>query len=108
MKKETIEQIVKVANEVTKDQTRLKKSIAEINGAKNSHDLRRFLIQLIKRNFDNGNDKPLITLNEYVEYLFPDGTYWSEIRDLLTIAIYQKLHEEKIDIELPADEVEAE
>ncbi|PIY02808.1 MAG: type I-B CRISPR-associated protein Cas8b1/Cst1, partial [Bacteroidetes bacterium CG_4_10_14_3_um_filter_31_20] len=82
--------------------------ITRLNLAKRSFELRMFLLTLIKENFNKGNKKPLITIEEYVEYLFPDGTIWSEIRDLLLIAIYQKLHEKNISFEIEIPETELE
>ncbi|HMP26116.1 MAG TPA: hypothetical protein PKC76_18455 [Saprospiraceae bacterium] len=80
----------------------IKKSITRLNGTKSSHDIRYFLLKLTDQNYKEGNREPLFTLDEYVEYLFPDGVSWREIRDLLIIAIYQKLHEanKKIEVEL--------
>jgi len=84
----------------------IKKSMTRLNGAKSSNELRYFLLKLVSRNYDEGNKDPLFSLDEYVEYLFPDGSNWREIRDLLLIAIYQKLHEanKKVEIELAETE----
>jgi CRISPR-associated protein Cst1 len=37
-------------------------------------------------------------MNDYVKYLFPEDRNWSEVRDLILICIYQKLHENGISI----------
>lgn len=86
-------------------------SITNLNRQKSSNELRRYLLKLVasfnKKHGDN--PKPLISIEDYANYLFPDGTYWSEIRDLLLIAIYQRLHEmnKKMEIELVEEENDA-
>lgn len=86
----------------------IKKSMTRLNGAKSSQELRYFLLKLLGKNYQEGNVKPLFTIEEFIEYLFPDGTNWKEIRDLLLIAIYQKLHEisKKVEVELIENELE--
>ena len=111
MDKRTLEIIKSLADFITQDSDALKKSITRLNGMKNSYEVRQFLLYLISKNYREGNDKPLITLEDYVEYLFPDGASWREVRDLLLIAIYQKLHESNVslDIEYPEElDVESE
>lgn len=112
MNRKTIQKIEEISDFIIqkKDKDQIKKSITRLNSLRKSYELRSYLLSLIKENFNNGNEKPLITLQEYVEYLFPDGTIWSEIRDLLIISIYQKLHENgiKLEIELPELENEEE
>ena len=51
---------------------------------------------MIAANFVAGNNNPIVSVDDYVNYLFPDGSYWAEIRDLLLIAIYQELHERNL------------
>lgn len=86
----------------------IKKSMTRLNGAKSSQELRYFLLKQLAKNYQEGNEKPLFTIEEYVEYLFPDGTNWKEIRDLLLIAIYQTLHaaNKKLEVELIENELE--
>ncbi len=89
------------------DADKIKKAIVRINGFKKSPEFRQYILKLIAENYNMGNEKPLVTLTEYVDYLFPDGSYWSEIRNLMLIAIYQKLHELpdiKVEIETTDDE----
>ena len=35
---------------------------------------------------------------DYTDYLFPDTDSWKETRDVLLIAIYERLHDRNIDI----------
>jgi CRISPR-associated protein Cst1 len=106
MDKRTLFKIKELADFIIADSSddEIKKAITNINGQKSSNALRRYLLNLVasynKKHSDK--EKPLITVEEYADYLFPDGTYWNEIRDLLLIAIYQKLHEmnKAVDVEL--------
>lgn len=95
MNKYTIEKIKELADFILYDKSedQIKKALVRLNGLKSSSDFRLYLIKLIKDNYEAKNPNPLITLEQYVFYLFPDGTFWRDTRDLLIIAIYQKLHE---------------
>ncbi|MDD2962453.1 MAG: hypothetical protein PHQ65_13885 [Bacteroidales bacterium] len=104
MKKETIIKIKELASFLVREENAdtIKRRIKSLDGIKNASGLRRFILKdIISANYTDGNESPIISLEEYVNYLFPDGSYWAEIRDLLLIAIYQELHErELIDDEL--------
>jgi CRISPR-associated protein Cst1 len=112
MDKYTLTKIKELADYIIADSSdeEITKSITNINRQKSSNGLRRYLLKLVadfnKKHSDS--PKPLITIEDYTIYLFPDGTYWNEIRDLLLIAIYQKLHEmnKKVEVELPEEENE--
>jgi CRISPR-associated protein Cst1 len=96
MKKETITKIKELAVFLVReeDAEKIKKRIKALDGAKNAAGLRRFILKdVVAANYVEGNDKTIISVDDYVNYLFPDGSYWAEIRDLLLIAIYQELHE---------------
>lgn len=101
MKKETIDKIMILADFVV-DNTKeadLKKVLTRLNGIKSSSLLRKFLLKIVEQNFHDGNSEPIITVQDYTEYLFPEDNLWKEIRDVLLIAIYQKLHEKAIKVE---------
>jgi CRISPR-associated protein Cst1 len=110
MDKRTLAKIKELADFIITDNSddEITKSITNINKQKSSNELRRYLLKLVmdynKKHSDN--PKPLITVEDYADYLFPDGTYWNEIRDLLLIAIYQKLHELNKKVEVETDESE--
>ncbi|MDJ1500204.1 type I-B CRISPR-associated protein Cas8b1/Cst1 [Xanthocytophaga agilis] len=110
MDKKTIEKIKELADFIVidRDEDTIKKSITRLNGEKSSQGLRQYLLKLIADNYNKGVQKPLITLEEFVSYLFPDGTNWRELRDLLLIAIYQKLHETNIKVEVEITEEDTE
>ncbi|MFA8301451.1 MAG: hypothetical protein ACEPOV_14890 [Hyphomicrobiales bacterium] len=101
MKEQTIEKIKELASFIVNNQEKddIGKSVKKLNGIKNSGLLRRFILkEIIVKNYNCKNEKPIVTLEDYVEYLFPDGSSWMEIRDILLITIYQNLHEKGIDI----------
>jgi CRISPR-associated protein Cst1 len=99
MKKETINKIKELATFLVReeDADKIKKRINALNGTKSASELRRFLLkQAVNPNYSEGKENPIITIEDYANYLFPDGSYWAEIRDLLLIAIYQELHEKNL------------
>lgn len=96
MNKETLKQIEIIAETIIKDEGDIKKSLNRLKTSKYG-ELRSFIIKLIEKNYKAGNSM-LISMNDYVKYLFPEDRNWSEIRDLILICIYQKLHENGISI----------
>ena len=101
MDKYTIQKIKELSDFILNDKSddQIKKAIVRLNGLKSSGEFRGYLIKLIKDNYERKNPIPLITIEDYVFYLFPDGNYWKDTRDLLLISIYQKLHEMNLLIE---------
>lgn len=111
MKKETINKIKELAAFLVReeDADKIKKRIKALDGAKNASGLRRFILKdVVAANYVAGNDNAIVSVDDYVNYLFPDGSYWAEIRDLLLIAIYQELHERKLISEELKVELESE
>jgi CRISPR-associated protein Cst1 len=113
MKQETINKIKEMADFIFKANEDnihgIVKAIKKLNGVKTGYLLRRFVIRDIVAKFyetEKESEKSIITVEEYAEYLFPDSSSWSEMRDVLLIAIYQKLHEKniKLDIEQMDDD----
>ena len=102
MKKETIAKINQMADFIlqSNDDNGIKKAIKKLDAAKNSYMLRRFVIKdIVAKYYNENNEEAIVTVEDYAEYLFPDTESWKEIRDVLLIAIYQKLHEKNIVIE---------
>jgi CRISPR-associated protein Cst1 len=110
MEKRTVDKIKQLADFIVRnpDADFIKKCIKRISGAKRSFELRQFLLKLNTDNYLKDGSAPLITVEDYVEYLFPDGGNWTEIRDVLLIAIYQKLHEIHIAVDVEPIEEETE
>lgn len=108
MEKETIKKIMEIADFIIHDRSEddIKKLITKLNGAKQAYELRRFLLSLVAENYNNGNEKPLLSVKDYANYLFADGSNYREVRDVLLIAIYQKLHELNLKVEAPIEEEE--
>ncbi len=95
MDKRSIDKIKQVADfiVINRETDFITKSIKRLNGEKSPHGLRQFFVKLNSENYQKEADKALITVQDYAEYLFPDGGNWREVRDVLLIAIYEKLHE---------------
>lgn len=108
MEKRTIDKIIELAEFIVADRSDdfIKRSITRLSGANVNHKVRRHLLQLVEHGYKEHREQPILTLEEYVEYLFPDGANWREIRDLLLIAIYQKMHEYKIYTDTTLEEAE--
>lgn len=60
----------------------------------------------MKPNYEEGNDEAIVTVKDYVDYLFPDSDSWKEMRDVLLIAIYERLHKLKKKVEIEDNEQE--
>jgi CRISPR-associated protein Cst1 len=96
MNTETLKQIEVISEYIISDKDNIKKSINKLKTSKYG-ELRSFILKLIENNYKAGNPI-LISMHDYVKYLFPEDRNWSEIRDLLLICIYQKLHVNGISI----------
>ena len=109
MKNETIKKIEEIADFIftSNDESGIIKIIKKLNSVKNPYLLRRFfIVDIVSKNYNEGNDKTIVTLEEYCNYLFPDTSSWQEMRDVLLIALYQRLHENKMHIEVELEENE--
>lgn len=108
MEKKTIEKIKEISEFVVNDsdESKIANFIKKLDGARKGFELRRLLLKLVRDNYHEGNEQPLITLEDYVHYLFPDGAIWSEIRDLLIISIYQRLHDKKLSLDIELSDFE--
>lgn len=110
MEKRTIDKIKQIADFIVtnRDTDFITKSIKRLNGEKSPHGLRQFIVKLNGENYQKDGAKPLVTVQDYADYLFPDSSNWREVRDVLLIAIYEKLHEANITVEVPVLEDETE
>lgn len=103
---ELIGRITDTIFELCQKEHNFKKYLVMLEGAGKAHQFRSALLKIIKTNFHNGAKEPLIRLEEYVNYLFPDGQYWGEVRDLLLIHLYEKFHDEGVNRDIiPEEEV---
>jgi CRISPR-associated protein Cst1 len=103
MEKRSIDKIKQIADfiVINRDTDFITKNIKRLNGEKSPQGLRQFLLKLNSENYKNEAPNPLITVQDYAEYLFPDGGNWREIRDVLLIAVYEKLHETNKAVDVP-------
>ena len=108
MKIETINKINEIADFILDNtpETDMKKVITSINGINTASLLRRFILKVVEKNYTLGNESAIVTVKEYTDYLFPETSSWMEIRDVLLIDIYQKLHEKQVKID--SDEIDFE
>ena len=70
--------------------------LRELEFARSYGACRNILRLVIRDRIRQGEETPLFSLDDYVEYLFPespDQRFWSESRDLLVFRIYETLHE---------------
>ncbi len=96
MNEKTLQIIERIADYVLQDSNNLKKKLSRLHKAGKSYEFKRALFKIFQDNHVNKNSAPLFTLQEYVHELFPETSYWQETKILLLIAIYQKMHEQKI------------
>lgn len=100
MKKETLNKIKELALFLTAgNEDAIKKNIRKLDGAKTAYDLRRFFLKNVTgKNYNDGAQNPIITVEELVYYLFPDDLSWKDVRDILLFAVYQELHAKNIHV----------
>jgi CRISPR-associated protein Cst1 len=107
MKKETISKIEQMADYIlsSNDEQGIKRAIKKLDGVKNSYLLRRFILKdIVAKYYNEGNEDAIVTIEDYADYLFPDTNSWQETRDVLLIAIYQKLHERNVHVDAELSE----
>ncbi|AEE48384.1 hypothetical protein [Haliscomenobacter hydrossis] len=107
MKKTTLDKIRQIADYLIEDEDKIKRRLNRLRlEVSNVYQLKRFLIQTIGDHYQEKQPaRPLITLEEFVDDLFPEGTYGLEIKDLLMIALYERLCEKNIPVELEGEDV---
>lgn len=96
----TLKKIEEIADFIIVDDSKIKKRLSKLRASKHEGQIREFLLDLIKDKYDKQDGQPLIRLREYVLDLFPDGTFGSEIRDLLLISLYEKLADKRKFLEI--------
>ena len=109
MKNETIEKIEQIADFILDyhGESNMKKVLTTLNAVKSPFMLRRFILRTVAENYQQNGDV-LISVNDYVNYLFPDTSSWAETRDVLLIALYQKLHELHLNVDINMDDFDDE
>jgi len=108
MKKETIQKVEQMADFIFEgnDKFSIEKAVKKLYAVDSSYDLRRYVIKDIVAKYyeKHADDKQaIVTVDDYANYLFPDTDSWKETRDVLIIALFQKLHAQNMNIEIEDD-----
>ena len=109
MKEQTINKVKQLAEfiiQVTQERGDIKRHLNALSQATRASDLRAYLLKLVRLNYERNAEQPLITVDEYVDYLFSDDIGWGEVRDLLLLAVYEQLHKKQIFITLDEEQPE--
>jgi len=107
MRQEQIDLIQKISDKIValcQKEGNFKKFITPIEGTRYAHQLRAAILRLVKIHYKDGEPEPFVRLKDYVEYLFPNGQSWYEVRDFLLISLYEKLHDLRIEPAQISDE----
>ncbi len=80
------------------DNTFYKKIVRPIEMTKSQTEFRENL-RILMRKFLSKSDEPLFTADEMVLYILPSGESWNETKDILLIALYEKMNLKEEDIE---------
>lgn len=103
MKEETVDKVFQITDfimEAYGADYEIGKIIKTLNEIKSAYMLRRFIIKkVVEKNYKSGNGI-ILSVKDCVDYLFPDAGSWKEIRDILLIAIYQRLHETQTKVKI--------
>lgn len=92
MEKERIDCIKNVADKIADHIMRTDnlKRLRKLEMSNTAYEFRNQLRLITKEKLLNKDDEGLFTLDEYVNYLFPDGN-WRETQDLILFRIYEKI-----------------
>jgi CRISPR-associated protein Cst1 len=118
MKKERIDAVLALADRICDmvKKENAPKLLYPIESARYIYHFRASLLKLLKKNISMGEAQPLFTTDDFIHKLLPDGEPWTDVRDLMLIRIYEKLHEflqhhrEEVSdetIEIPVEESQA-
>jgi len=96
MEKTRIETIKKLGDdvaEIIQTSSNGKRRLGQFEMASNYASFRNVLLKLMKDQIKRKADTPLITFENVVDNIFPEGALgWKEIQDLLLFRIYEVLH----------------
>ena len=71
--------------------------LRQLESAASYGQCRNVLRFVIRDRIQQGEEKPLFSIDDYIEHLFPASadqtTFWRETRDLLVFRIYETLHD---------------
>ena len=95
MDKKRLETLKRVGDELSEyiKKTGNVKRLNDLERVKDYSRFRNVLRLIIKERIKQGEEKPLFSLEEYVNYLFPEGAFgWRETQDILLFRVYENLH----------------
>lgn len=91
MKKEPVHKIEAIASFIaSQDIPSVEKTIKELNSAMSRVELRKIFLAVQESAYRNNAKDAILSVKEYLEYLAPANSAWTELRDLFVICIYQK------------------
>jgi CRISPR-associated protein Cst1 len=94
MDEKRIDVIKKVADELAEyiETTEDMKTLKKLETASNYKNYRNILRIIVKKRIEKNIPDPLFTFDDYVNYLFPEGSLtWRETQDLILFRIYEGL-----------------
>ncbi|ACD89534.1 CRISPR-associated CXXC_CXXC protein Cst1 [Chlorobium limicola DSM 245] len=111
MDKQRTEVIKRVADEISlviqRDESHNPKRLWQLERANSYGTFRNVLRLIIKDRIKNGAERPLFSIEDYTERLFPDGALcWRETQDLILFRLYEMLHGWLKERDIVIDEVE--
>lgn len=108
MHPETLNLIERLATHVATelDESAIKRTRNHLSTIRTAAELRLLLVRLQRGNYERNAPDALVTLDTFVRYLFPEGTSWREVRDLLLISLYEQLHKQGKHLEPAEGELE--
>ena len=99
MEQTRLEKIKQVGNLIAEciQESGSDKRLIRLERAKSYEACRTVLLYIIRERIKLEAEKPLFSLDDYMEHLFPESedfsaTPWRETRDLLLFRIYEQLH----------------
>ncbi|MBC8521876.1 MAG: type I-B CRISPR-associated protein Cas8b1/Cst1 [Methanomicrobia archaeon] len=112
MNKQRIEAIKNLADKIAIciEEMRDKRRVNDIVSAKDLPTFRNQLRHIFRDWQKLGKEEPMVTYDEYIATVIPgDYSGWREVRDLMVIRLYEKLHdmlstEKEDEVELEGDE----
>jgi len=101
MDNKTIEMVRKVADFISNgSEDDIAKDIKRLRGHKSAYEIKTFAVNLLSKNYEAAAPAPLFSVDDYVNYLFPEGGFWRETKNLLLVAIYENLHKQGKKVEI--------
>lgn len=93
MKKEPVHKIESIATFIaSQDVILIEKFIRDLNSAMSRVELRKIFLDIQESAYRHNAKEAILSAKEYLEYLAPARSGWTELRDLFVICIYQKRH----------------